>query len=64
MIKEIHQRITEAVTHFDPDKLDQPAGTQSTRNAIEFIHGVAEHRLYHTAQMDMIKTLAKNQGSG
>ena len=63
-IKEIHKRLTEAVTQFDADKLDQPAGKQTTRNAIEFIHGVAEHQLYHTAQMDMIKTLAKNQGRG
>ena len=57
-----YRRLTEAVIHFDPDKLVQPVGKQTTRNAIEFIHGVAEHRLYHTAQMDLIKTLAKNQG--
>jgi hypothetical protein len=61
-IKTTHERLTEAVTSFDPGRLDQPAGKRTTRNAIEFIHGVAEHRLYHTAQMEMIKTLAKHKG--
>ena len=62
LVKTIHQRLTDAVSNFDPDLLDQPAGKQSTRNAVEYIHGVAEHRLYHTAQMEMIKNLAKYQG--
>jgi uncharacterized damage-inducible protein DinB len=62
LIKSVHARLAEAVRSFDPDLLDKPAGKQTTRNAIEFIHGVAEHRLYHTAQMEMIKTLAKHQG--
>ena len=62
LVQTIHQRLTEAVMDFDPDLLDQPAGKQTGRNAIEFIHGVAEHRLYHTAQMEMIKTFARQQG--
>ena len=61
LIKATHKRLTEAVINFVPDMLDQPAGKQTTRNAIEFIHGVAEHRLYHTAQIEMIKTLVKHQ---
>ncbi len=63
-IKATHQRLTDAVIGFDPDLLNQPLGKRTTRPAIEFIHGVAEHRLYHTAQMKMIKTLAKHQGIG
>ena len=61
--QKVHETISGAdtITHFDPDKLDQPAGKQTTRNAIEFIHGVAEHRLYHTAQMEFIKTLVKHR---
>ena len=62
LVRATHKRLTETVMDFDPEELDQPAGKQTTRNAIEFIHGVAEHRLYHTAQMDMIKMLAKHQG--
>jgi len=62
IIKAIHQRLTKAVINFDPDLLDQPYGSRESRNAIEYIHGVAEHRLYHTAQIKMIKVLAKHQG--
>ncbi len=61
-IKRTHERLTDAVSRFDPALLDVPAGKQTTRNAVEFIHSVAEHRLYHTAQMEMIKTLAKHAG--
>ena len=62
LLKRTHERLTEALIRFDPDLLDQPVGKQTNRNAIEFIHGVAEHTLYHTAQMEAIKTLAKHQG--
>lgn len=61
-IKTIHKHLTDAVTNFDPSILDKPLGKQSKRNAIEFIHGVAEHRLYHTAQMEMTKKLARHSG--
>lgn len=61
-IKATRSRLAEAVKGFDPSLLDQPAGENTQRNAVEFIHGVAEHRLYHTAQIEMIKTLAKEQG--
>jgi uncharacterized damage-inducible protein DinB len=62
LLKRTHARLTEALTRFDPDLLDQPVGKKTKRNIIEFIHGVAEHTLYHTAQMEAIKTLAKHQG--
>lgn len=64
LIKATHNRLTDAVSSFDPGMLDRRVGKPTTRNAIEFIHGVAEHRLYHTAQMEMIKTLAKHNGIG
>ena len=60
--KATHERLTDAVISFDPGMLDQPLGTRSTRSAVEYIHGVAEHRLYHTAQMELTKTLAKHEG--
>lgn len=62
LIKAAHERLTGALTRFDPGMLDQPVGKRTTRNAVELIHGVAEHTLYHTAQMEMIKTLAKHKG--
>jgi uncharacterized damage-inducible protein DinB len=62
LIKATHARLTAALLGFDPRFLDQPFGKKTTRNAVESIHGIAEHTLYHTAQMEMIKTLAKHQG--
>jgi hypothetical protein len=62
LIKAAHARLTDAVMRFDPAMLDQPVGKRTTRNAVEYIHGVAEHSLYHTAQMEMIKTLARQKG--
>ena len=62
-MRETHEHLAEAVRGFDPQKLDQPPSKKTGRSAIEFIHGVAEHTLYHTAQMKMLKTLAK-QGVG
>lgn len=62
LVKAAHTRLTQAVLHFDPELLDRPAGKRTTRNAAEMIHGVAEHTLYHTAQMEMLKTLAGQPG--
>jgi len=60
IIREAHEHLVEAVRSFDPSNLDQPPPAKKTkRGAIEFIHGVAEHTLYHTAQITMLKALAK-----
>jgi hypothetical protein len=58
-MRETHEHLVEAVRAFDPQQLDQPPAKKIKRSAIEFIHGVAEHTLYHTAQMTMLRTLAK-----
>jgi hypothetical protein len=58
LLRAAHERLVAALRSLDPEKLYQPAGTRTSRNAAEMIHGVAEHTLYHTAQMEMIKTLA------
>ncbi len=62
LIKAIHERLVEAVAAFDPEYLDQPVGKNTNKPAILFIHGIAEHSLYHTAQMEMLKTLAGQHG--
>jgi DinB superfamily len=64
LIKATHKRLAEALARFDPALLDRPLVSGSKRSAAEVIHGVAEHTLYHTAQMEMLKTLAKQQGIG
>ena len=55
-----HERLVRTVASFDPCRLDQPPGPNTHRIAIEFIHGIAEHSLYHTAQIKMLKALAKH----
>jgi len=59
LVRSCHARLVGAVAAFDPQRLDAPLGTRSTRPAIEYIHGVAEHTLYHAAQIKMLKTLAQ-----
>ena len=63
LIKSIHERLVAAVTDFDPEMLDQPVGKNTNKPAILYIHGIAEHSLYHTAQMEMLKTLAGHHGA-
>lgn len=61
-IKTTHARLAEIVTHFDPNLLDQIVGKKTVIHAVDFINGVAEHSLYHTAQIEMTKTLARQNG--
>ena len=62
LVKAAHAYLVHAVEGFDPRLLDRPASTQSKRPAIEYIHGVGEHGLYHAAQIKMLKTLSKMPG--
>jgi len=50
--------------NFDPELHDQPVGKSSNRNAIRYMHGAAENRLFHTAQMEMISMQAKHKWAG
>ena len=59
LVNTVHERLAAAVAHFDPDLLDQIVGKKTIIHAVDFIHGIAEHSLYHTAQMEMLKTLAR-----
>jgi len=61
-IKEAHNRLTAAVTGFDPAKLDLPVTKNTTWTALGIIHGVAEHSLHHSTQIEMLKTFASHQG--
>jgi hypothetical protein len=63
ILKDSHKRLIEKIENFDPKKLDKRTGPQSNRIAIEFIHGVAEHTLYHTAQIKLLRTLFQRTGN-
>ena len=54
-----HERLAEAVRSFDPRKLDQVASEKAGMTVMEYIHGVVDHTLYHTAELKLLKTLAK-----
>ena len=62
ILAETHGRLVASVEAFDPERLDRPPGKQTGRAAIEYIHGVAEHSLYHGGQIKMLKRLAKTAG--
>ncbi len=61
LIRAIHERLVGAVISFDPGLLDQFVGKKTVIPAVEYIHGIAEHSLYHTAQIELLKTLARQQ---
>jgi len=58
-MKGTRERLAEAVMSFDPRELDLVASEKSGMATIEYIHGIVDHTLYHTAQLQMLKTLAK-----
>jgi len=58
-IEATHERLAETVSRFDPRKLDEVASEKSGMTTMEYIHGIVDHTLYHTAQLQMLKTLAK-----
>ena len=62
LVAAAHERLVAAVAGFDPARLDRPAGKRTVRPAVEYIHGVAEHTLYHTAQLKLIARLARARG--
>lgn len=62
LLRAAHDRLVDAVSRFDPRRLDKPVGKKTTRKAVEFIHGVAEHSLYHTAQLKLLMRCARQQG--
>lgn len=64
LITRTHRRLSDAVAGFDPTKLDKPLNTRSPRPAIESIHGMAEHTLYHTGQLKLVKLLARRALGG
>jgi len=58
-IEATHDRLAEAVTSFDPRQLEQVVSEKSGITAMELIHGIVDHTLYHTAELSLFKTLAK-----
>ena len=62
LVAETHRRLVSAVAGFDPAVLDRQPRGATKRPAIEFIHGIAEHNLYHGGQVNVLRRLAKLSG--
>lgn len=62
LVADVHRRLVDVVAAFDPAKLDRPPVGVRDRPAIQFIHGIAEHDLYHTGQIKVLKRFAKESG--
>jgi hypothetical protein len=58
-MKATQERLAEAVRSMDPRRLDQLASEKTGMTTMEYIHGIVDHTLYHTAEMKLLKTLAK-----
>jgi len=58
-VNEVHERLADAVMTFDLRKLDQVVSEKARMTAMELIHGVVDHTLYHTADLQLLKKLAK-----
>lgn len=62
LVAQTHRRLVSVVTDFDPVALDRPPRGRANRPAVDFIHGIAEHNLYHGGQINILKRLAKLSG--
>ncbi len=62
LVARTHRRLVSVVADFDPAALDRPPRGTTNRRAIEYIHGIAEHNLYHGGQINILKRLAKMAG--
>ena len=63
LLEEEHRRLREAVSSFQPGKLDR-AARGSKHTARRMIAGVAFHDVYHAGQIQLIKRLLRTRNSG
>ncbi len=58
-----HARLLEALTSFDPARLDEIAGDKGATTYADLITGVVLHDTYHAGQIQMLKRMARSHGS-
>lgn len=61
LVADTHRQLVETVAHFPPSRLDKVCPGGKTWTAIQLIHGIAEHDLWHTAQIKLITRLARDR---
>ncbi len=62
LVKEQHDRLVEAITDFDPSRLDEYVGGESKTGYAVLITGIVLHDTYHAGQIVMLKRIAASQG--
>jgi uncharacterized damage-inducible protein DinB len=62
LLRECHDRLVEAVSGFDPSRLDETAGEDSKTTYADLITGILLHDTYHAGQIQMLKRLARSRG--
>ena len=61
LAKEQHELLIEALTDFDPSRLDDYAGSDTQTTYADLITGMVLHDTYHAGQIVMLKRLAASQ---
>lgn len=62
LVREHHDLLVEALTGFDPQRLDEIAGGEGKTSYADLITGIVLHDTYHAGQIQMLKRLASSHG--
>lgn len=61
-VREGHDRLVDALSAFDPSRLDEAAGGEGKTTYADLITGIVLHETYHAGQIQMMKRLAASHG--
>ena len=62
LVKAQHELLVEALTDFDPSRLDEFAGSDTKTTYADLITGIVLHDTYHAGQIVMLKRMAASHG--
>ena len=62
LVKAQHELLVEALTDFDPSRLDEFAGSDTKTTYADLVTGIVLHDTYHAGQIVMLKRLAASHG--
>lgn len=64
LVRHWHDRVVDALSSFDPARLDDPAGEGAKTTYADLVSGIVLHETYHAGQIQMLKRLAKSAAEG
>lgn len=62
LVKRSHDRLLSILSGFDPDRLDDVAGSHGSTTFADLITGVVLHDTYHAGQIQLMKRFARSTG--